>query len=101
MNRILMGLLALLVLTSCSPEANRADAPVMPKIEGCKVERYVVRPCKGCNEEMVYVARCTPTETVSTSMSRSCGKNCRQKITTITTTEGTPDSAAEIPKESK
>lgn len=101
--RLLMGLVALLALASCGPDAEdvakakaatrREDAPTMPKIAGCTVERYLVGIPSGIapSMESVYVARCQPSQTVTTSMERNCGKNCTQRVTTITTTEGVPE----------
>lgn len=101
--KLLLGLAALFLLASCdsAPEqiakakevSGRQDAPEMPKVEGCTLQRYVVgipHPA-GPDHEVVYVALCQPTKTVSTSMTRNCGKNCTQRITTVTTTEGVPE----------
>lgn len=99
MKTLLLGLSALFLLAGCDPEARRSDPVVPINIEGCKIERYEVRPNKNAGEEVVYIARCQPTETASVTTKYRCGKSCTKKVTTITTIEGTPEAgAAEIPQ---
>jgi hypothetical protein len=106
MKNLFLGLAALLALASCTNASDsksyKSDAPVMPKLEGCTIERHVVTIAGGLglSTEVVYVARCQPLTTSSTSTTRNCGKGCTQRITTITTTEGTPDGSLvqEIPR---
>lgn len=98
MKTILLGLTALFLLAGCEERAARADLSLMPKVEGCALERYEVQTKAGGNE-VLYVARCKPQETSSVTTQYSCGKHCTKKVTTITTIEGTPEpTAAEIPK---
>lgn len=98
MKTILLGLAALFLLVGCEEGASRADLRVMPKIEGCSLERYEVQTKNG-SSEVLYVARCKPTETASITTRYRCGRSCTKSVTTITTTEGTPEAgASEIPQ---
>jgi hypothetical protein len=91
--RILLGLLALLALAGCddSVYAHKEDPEVIPKVEGCTVERFVVKPHQVSSAESVYVVRCKPTTTATVTATYGCGKSCTKTVTTITTTEGTPE----------
>lgn len=98
MAKALLGLAALFLLASCTPGVQRSDPVVPLTVEGCKVERYVVTPNSNGGQEVVYVARCKPTETASVTTKVSCGRNCTRTVTTVTTVEGSPG-ASEIPVE--
>jgi hypothetical protein len=65
--------MTILVGGCAETNAQRNDAPVMPRIEGCSVERYVVKS-PHIGSEVLYVARCTPVKTTSVSTQYSCGK---------------------------
>jgi len=87
-NRILSFILAAFFVVSVSgcfdAGVIKADAEVMPKIEGCTLERFKVTPYKNASQEILYVARCEPQKTTTTSITRPCGKGCMQRITTVT-----------------
>jgi len=88
LNRIFSIILAaffVVSITGCyDAGAVKIDAQVMPKIDGCTLERFEVVPRKNTNVEILYVARCEPQKTTTTSVVKRCGKHCVQRVTTVT-----------------